>query len=107
MFHKELKLILDVKTRWNSLVEMLERFLELKTGILKSMIDLKEILNISEEEYAVMNAITISLQPIKVGIERLGRSNATLLDTEGVLIFILDNLREKNIYFLLINWFNL
>ena len=34
------------------------------------MIDLKEILNISEEEYAVMNATTISLQPIKVGIER-------------------------------------
>ena len=62
MFHKELKLILDVKTRWNNLVAMLERFLELKTCILKAMTDLKEILNISEEEYAVMNAITIFLQ---------------------------------------------
>ena len=46
-----------------------------------------------------MNAITILLQPIKVGIERLGRSNATLLDAEGVLIFILDNLAEENNFF--------
>ena len=50
------------------------------------MIDLKEILNISEEEYAVTNATTISLQPIKVGIERLRRCDS-LLDAE-VLIFI-------------------
>ena len=63
------------------------------------MIDLKEILNISNEEYAVTNATTISLQPIKVGIERLGRSNATLIDAEGVLIFILDDLGEKKIFF--------
>ena len=97
MFHKEL--ILDVKTRRKSLVEMREKFLELKTCILKVMIDLKEILKISEEEYAVMNAITISLQPIKVGIERLGRSNAALLNAEGVLIFILDDLWEKNVFF--------
>ena len=48
---------------------------------------------------AVMNAITISLQPIKVGIERLGRSNATLLDAEGALIFIIDNFGEKNNFF--------
>ena len=83
MFHKELKLILDVKTRWNSLVTILE----LKTCILKPIIDLKEFLNISEDEYAVMNATTISLQPIKVGLESFNRSDATLLDAEDVLTF--------------------
>ena len=46
-----------------------------------------------------MNTITISQQPIKVGIERLRRSNATLLDAEGVLIFILDDSGEKIIFF--------
>ena len=46
-----------------------------------------------------MNGITILLQPIKVGIERIGRSNTTILDAEGVLIFILDNLVEKNNFF--------
>ena len=61
---------MDVKIRWNVLVAMLERFFELKTCILKAIIDLKEILYITQEEYAVMNATTISLQPIKVGIER-------------------------------------
>ena len=96
MFHKELKLIFDVKTRWNSHVAMLEGFLELKICILKAIINLKEIFKIPEEEYAVMNPITISLQPTKVEIEWPGRSNATLLDAEGVLIF---NLEEKNIFF--------
>ena len=43
-----------------------------------------------------MNAITISLQPMKVGIERVGRSNATRLDTEGVLIIIFGDLAERN-----------
>ena len=77
MFHKELKLILDVKTRWKSLVAMLERFLELKTCILKAMINLKEILNTSEDEYAVMNAITILLQPIQ--LEQKGLAEVMLL----------------------------
>ena len=63
------------------------------------MIDLKEFLNISEEEYTVINATTISLQPTKVGIERLGISNAALLDAECVLIYILDDLAEKNTFF--------
>ena len=99
MFHKEVIKILEVKTMWSSFVAKLERFLELKKCILKAMIDLNEILNTCEEEYAVMNAITISLQPIKVEIERLRRSNATLLDAEGVLIFIINDLAEKNIFF--------
>ena len=41
MFLKELMLILGVKTRWNSLVAILERFLELKACILKAIIHFK------------------------------------------------------------------
>ncbi|GFT38905.1 hypothetical protein TNCV_857901, partial [Trichonephila clavipes] len=33
---------LDTKTRWNSLLAMLERFLEIKSAILKALIDNKE-----------------------------------------------------------------
>ena len=47
-----------------------------------------------------MNSITISLQPIKVGTERLGRSNVTQLDAEGVLILIL--IWGRKIIFLLL-----
>ncbi|XP_065668147.1 uncharacterized protein LOC136088370 [Hydra vulgaris] len=43
---------------------------------------LKEVLNVSEDEYTIINAITISLQSIKIGIERLDKSNATLLDAD-------------------------
>ena len=40
-FGKELSLVLYSKTRWNSLVSMIERFVKLKNCIKKSLIDLK------------------------------------------------------------------
>lgn len=96
-YNKELKLILDVKTRWNSLLAMLERFIALKTCILKALMDFKvnNTTNISEEEYLVVQTVVTALQPIKVGIERLGKRDASLLEAEGVLVFILDVLRKN------------
>lgn len=43
---KKLKLILDVKTRWSSLQDMLERAIVLKSAIKKTAVDL----NIAEEK---------------------------------------------------------
>ena len=40
-FGISLNLILDCKTRWNSLSDMLERFLKLKDCVMKALIDLK------------------------------------------------------------------
>jgi polysaccharide deacetylase 2 family uncharacterized protein YibQ len=40
-FGKELALILDVRTRWNSLLEMLEKFYQVIITIRKILIDLK------------------------------------------------------------------
>lgn len=39
--NKELKLILDCKTRWSNLLEMLQRFVLLEKSIKKATIDLK------------------------------------------------------------------
>lgn len=98
--NKELKLILDVRTSWNSLVAMLERFIVLKSYILKAVMDLNlEPVNISAEEYFVLNAAIMALQPIKIGTARLGRREATLLDAESVSVFVLDDLhRNKNCF---------
>lgn len=65
--NKELKLILDVRTSWNSLVAMLERFIVLKSYILKAVMDLNlEPVNISAEEYFLLYAAIIII--IKIAI---------------------------------------
>lgn len=53
-FRIELKLILDTKTRWNSLLDMIQRFYLLRNCILKALIDLKEKITLEEWEFDVL-----------------------------------------------------
>lgn len=91
-FHKELNLHLDSKTRWNSLIVMLERFLQLRKSICKALIDLGKQLDVTDQEFDNIDAIIKALQPVKIGVEMLGRRDATLLTAEVVFSFILDEL---------------
>lgn len=50
-FGKEKKLILDSRTRWNSLVLMFERFHELRICIQKSLFDLKSPYTFSDNDF--------------------------------------------------------
>jgi hypothetical protein len=67
-FGKELALILDVRTRWNSLLEMLERFYQVINATRKSLIDLKS--DTKSDEQLLMDIIA-ALQPIKAAVEQL------------------------------------
>ena len=58
-FKTELKLILDCKTRWKSLLAMLERFLKLKECISKTFRVIASEESVSEEEW---NTIKIWLK---------------------------------------------
>lgn len=70
-FSREYCLLLDVKTRWNSLVLMIERFLKLKNCVKKSLIDLN-LTNIWKEEHIFILETTFNiLKPIKVAVEAL------------------------------------
>ena len=62
-------IILDSKTRWNSLVAMLERFLEILPSVAKALIDCKSELGITKEELYAIQDIVSSLQPVKAGAE--------------------------------------
>ena len=53
----ELLLILDCKTRWNSLLSMLESFLALKTCIQKALIDLNHPVSLNESDFVVLSEI--------------------------------------------------
>lgn len=92
---KDYGLILDCKTRWSSLFEMLERFNVLKSCISKALIDVGSNIRFSDEEWANMKELLLSLQPLKLGVEVLCRRDSTLLTADTTLRFILEKLDNQ------------
>ncbi|XP_047134946.2 uncharacterized protein LOC124812399 [Hydra vulgaris] len=84
----ELSLILDCKTRWNSLLSMLERFLALKTCIQKALIDLNHLVSLNESDFVVLSEIIEVFAPVKLAVDALCRRNANLCTADAVLIFL-------------------
>lgn len=90
-FGKELKLIIDTRTRWNSLVEMLERFNQLKSCVRKALIDIASDIVISDTEIVSINNIITALLPVKLTVDALCRKDANLLSADAALSFMLEN----------------
>jgi hypothetical protein len=96
---KELSLLLDCRTRWNSLEKMIERFLLLKRPVSKALIDLQDTslsLTFSMEECSLLEELLKALAPIKLASERLGSRDANLLTAEGVFKFLFGTLEKNN-----------
>ncbi|GFT79858.1 uncharacterized protein TNCV_4597791 [Trichonephila clavipes] len=79
---------LDTKTRWNSLLAILERFLEIKSAISKALIDIKEEQMMVNVEFETVTTIVKGLKPVKIGLEKLCCRNATLLAAEGLMQYL-------------------
>jgi len=58
---KELSLILDCRTRWNSLVDMLSRFLQVRGPIQKALIDLGRATMINDSDFSVIQEMVSCL----------------------------------------------
>ncbi|GFT42079.1 uncharacterized protein TNCV_1668691 [Trichonephila clavipes] len=87
---------LDTKTGWNSFLAILERLLEIKSAILKALIDIKEEQIMINTEFETVTTIVASLTPVKIGLEKLCSPNANLLIAEGVFSFVIGELNEQN-----------
>lgn len=99
----ELTLILDSKTRWNSLANMLERFYKLRNCVQKAIVDLKpdltplqKSLSLDEEELKTISDIVNALLPLQVAVEALCRRDANLITADAVFLFTLQKLKELN-----------
>lgn len=97
-FNKELSLIIDSKTRWNSLCAMLERFCEVESAIRKSLIDIKSELSFSENEVVLLKNIIAALQPVKLAVEALCREDVNLYVADITMKFMLDELSAQNTF---------
>lgn len=94
---KSLDLILDCKTRWNSLSDMIGRFLKLKSCILKALLDLKSNMTFTEKEFQDLHDIHHSLDVIKITVMSLCRRDSNLLTADAALQFMLNKLdRQSN-----------
>ena len=92
---KELMLILDCKTRWNSLLQMLRRFLKLKGCVAKALVDLQmEKLMPEYYEIQVLEELVDALLPVQYAVEELCRRDATLVTADGTFAVLLDALHD-------------
>lgn len=91
---KELKLILDCKTRWNSMLDMLERFILLEDSTKKAIIDLK-MNSLLDHEYDIIKEVPRVLHPVKITIEALCARNMDLFKCDVALNFMLEEIKRK------------
>jgi hypothetical protein len=98
-FGKELHLILDTKTRWNSLVDMLSRFMKIVNSIKKAMIDLNMTKNIiTDHEIEVISMVCKALKPLQLVVEQLSSRNINILMASTAVDFAL---KVKKVLFLI------
>lgn len=94
-FKRERQLLLDMKTRWNSLSNMLERFYELKSCIEKALVDIDPDLRPTQEEFKLILDIGKALKPVQLAVEALCRRDANLVTADAILIFAFNQLYQQ------------
>ena len=95
-FKTELKLLLDVRTRWSSIHTMVSRYCQLRHCLEKTFIDLKTKSAVSEEDFQLISSINLSLEPLKLTTNAICRNDATLLSADAALECLLSSLKDKS-----------
>lgn len=90
--HKELSLLLGVKTRWNSTFDMIERCLLLSSSINKTLVDIKKThLLLTREEIDALQSLTVNLSAIKDTTVALSSRKATLITLDTAIKLLLES----------------
>ena len=92
---REVALILDCRTRWNSLLAMIQQFLKINEQIGVVLADISPSLICTEQELDIFTNIVDALEPVKLAAEALCRKNATLLTAGGIFKFLINKLNQK------------
>lgn len=92
---KEIRLIHDVKHRWSSLSKMLENFIRIHKCVNHALIDCG-LTPFTDHEITILSNLSKTLKPLDVAIKELGKDSASLLELEGVIIFLMNNLEKIN-----------
>lgn len=94
-YGKEMKLLLDCKTRWNSLLTMLERFLKVKKCIPKALRAIGSTETLSDSEWNSIDNLLDTLRPIEIILRNLCSEDSNILEAESSIQFLLSKLKNK------------
>ena len=81
---RELKLILDVKTRWSSLKKMIQRFLLLQVEVEMAVLALKKDWPFDEDILEQLTGLCEALQLIEEAMSRLSRKDMCLVGADAI-----------------------
>ena len=95
-FGKQKNLLLDCKTRWNSLLKMLQRLYEVKKGVKIAMLQIDQQFDLNDEELATIEQLCDAFAPLEVAVQYLCQEDADLVIYEKVVSFTLKKLRDLN-----------
>ena len=95
-FGKEMSLILDCKTRWSSLVDMLARFVQLRGPVQKALIDLGQSAILTDADFTVISEVVSCLEPLKVAVNALCKRDTNLISAQAALHFCIIQLQKQN-----------
>jgi len=83
----EIRLVLDCRTRWSSLWNMLEIFYRLRNPIQKACIDVRAAVNVTDADFETVREIVSALEPLKDTVEALCRRETNLVAADAALKF--------------------
>ena len=91
--NRELKLILDSKTRWNSLLEMIKIFVRAEKCIKIALVEIGTSTTITNAEIKILHDLIDVLEPVKHAVDGLCRRKAT---PERIYDFVFKTLSNFN-----------
>lgn len=93
---KTLELLLDCKTRWDSLCKMLERFLKLLPSVKEALMELGCLSKLDGIDEELVQQLVSALTPIKDTVEWLSSNEKNLLIADLILEQLLSDLNKQS-----------
>ncbi|KAG5671612.1 hypothetical protein PVAND_001805 [Polypedilum vanderplanki] len=93
-YNKEIELKLDVKTRWNSIPDLLQPIIETKDILIETFNELNANEMIENLNFEALSVLFAAMVPVKLAVEALSNENATLLTADTVIEFMYRKLSE-------------
>lgn len=84
----EVQLVLDVKTRWNSMADMVNTFLRILNHVESSLSELNSSNMLDKINLRLVQNLNDILKPIKLTVEALSRRDATLITANFAIEFL-------------------